>query len=442
MSDPTPAGSTGQSPALPLEGRLVLLGVTGSIAAYKAAELLRELVRAGAEVQVMMSEAATHFIGPLTMEALSGRAVMLDPLELQSDSRIGHIVAADTADAILVAPATARWLGAMANGLANDVITATCLASSAPVVVGPAMDGDMYLHPATVANVARLREFGYSVIDPGIGSLASGQEGVGRLMDLPVLVEAVAEAVAGRPTRQPDPAARPPRVEPPRRDLADWHIVISAGGNAEPIDPVRFVGNRSSGKMGMAVAEAALARGACVTLVKGTTSVDPPEGATVVEAETAAEMREAVLGALPGADALIMAAAVADFRPIARAEAKLERADGLDLRLEPTEDILAEAAAQARATGAGPTGRAVIVGFAAETGSLARAPEKAARKGVDLLVANDVSEPGSGFGTDTDRVTIVVPGSEPEPWPQLSKREVAERLLDRVAALRAPTGAE
>ena len=441
MSEPS-SKQASEQPSRPLDGRLILLGVTGSIAAYKSAELLRELVRAGAEVQVMMSEAATHFIGPLTLEALSGRTVMLDPLELQSDSRIGHIVAADTADAILVAPATARWLAAMAAGLANDIITATCLASSAPVVVGPAMDGDMYAHPATVANVARLREFGYAVVDPDIGSLASGQEGVGRLVELPVLVEAVAAAVAGRPVREPDPAARPPRVEPVRHDLADMHIVVSAGGNAEPIDPVRFVGNRSSGKMGMAIAEAALARGARVTLIKGTTTVAPPGSATVIEAETAAEMRSAVLASLPTADALIMAAAVADFRPLARADAKLERSEGLNLRLEPTTDILAEAAAQARAAGDGPTQRPVIVGFAAETGSLDRAPAKAARKGVDLLVANDVSESGSGFGTDTNRVTIIVPGAAPEPWPQLSKSDVAERLLDRVAALRTGTGAE
>jgi phosphopantothenoylcysteine decarboxylase/phosphopantothenate--cysteine ligase len=426
----------------PLQGRLILLGITGSIAAYKGAELLRELTRAGAEVQVMMSEAATHFIGPLTLEALSGRVIMLDPLELQADSRIGHIVAADSADAVLVAPATARWLSAMAAGLAADVITATCLASSAPVVVAPAMDGDMYAHPATTANVARLREFGYTIIEPDSGALASGQEGVGRLAELPTLVEAVAKAVEGRPVRQPDPAARPPRVEPARRDLADWHIVVSAGGNAEPIDPVRFIGNRSSGKMGMAIARAALDRGARVTLVKGTTSVAPPDGASVVEAETAAEMREAVLTALPTADALIMAAAVADFRPLAKSETKISRADGLNLRLEPTGDILAEAAAIARERGPDPNARPIIVGFAAETGSLARAPEKAERKGVDLLVANDVAEAGSGFGTDTNRVTIIVPGTDPEPWPQLSKSDVADRLLDRMAALRAGTGAE
>ncbi len=245
----------------PLEGRLILLGVTGSIAAYKAAELLRQLVVAGAEVQVMMTSAATHFIGPLTLETLSGRPVMLDPLELQADRRISHIVAADSAAAVLVAPATARWLGAMANGLADDVITATCLATRAPVVVAPAMDGDMFAHPATVGNVRRLREFGYTVVDPASGPLASGQVGVGRLASLPLLVETVVGVVAGRPA-----------------DLAGWHIVVSAGGTAEPIDPVRFIGNRSSGRMGFAIAEAALERGARVTLVKGTTSVPPPDG--------------------------------------------------------------------------------------------------------------------------------------------------------------------
>jgi phosphopantothenoylcysteine decarboxylase / phosphopantothenate---cysteine ligase len=426
----------------PLEGRLVLLGVTGSIAAYKAAELLRLLRAAGADVQVMMSEASTHFIGPLTMETLSGHPVMLDPLELQSDRRISHIVAADAADAVLVAPATARWLGAMANGLADDIITATCLATTAPVIVAPAMDGDMYVHPATRGNVARLREFGYTVVDPTSGPLASGQVGVGRLVALPVLVETVAGVLGGRPIRQPDVAARPPRSHAsPVADLVGWHIVVTAGGTSEAIDPVRFIGNHSSGRMGFAIAEAAVGRGARVTLVKGTTSVPAPEGAEVVEAETAERMREAVLAALPGCDALIMAAAVADFRPLSVAPSKLSRAEGLTLDLEPTPDILAEAAASARANGASLRDRPLIVGFAAETGSLERAPEKAARKGVDLLVANDVSEPGSGFGTDTNRVTIIVPGQAPEPWPRTTKQQVAHQLLDRLLRLRASSGA-
>jgi phosphopantothenoylcysteine decarboxylase/phosphopantothenate--cysteine ligase len=421
----------------PLEGRLILLGVTGSIAAYKAAELTRLLIRAGAEVQVMMSDASTHFIGPLTLETLSGRPVMLDPLELQADRRISHIVAADSADAVLVAPATARWLAAMATGFASDVITATCLATSAPVVVAPAMDGDMYTHPATVGNVQRLREFGYTVVDPASGELASGQFGVGRLVPLPLLVDTVAGVLAGRAVRRPEPAARAHRAGSARTaDLEGWHIVVSAGGTSEPIDPVRFVGNRSSGRMGFAIVEAALQRGARVTLVKGTTSVMPPSGAEVIEAETAALMREAVLGALPGSDALIMAAAVADFRPRSVATGKLARSEGLTLELEPTEDILAEAARAARSQGDDLARRPIIVGFAAETGSLERAPDKAARKGVDLLVANDVSEAGSGFGSETNRVTIITPGQPPEPWPQQSKAQVADALLEHIVRLR------
>jgi phosphopantothenoylcysteine decarboxylase/phosphopantothenate--cysteine ligase len=426
------------SGARPLEGRLVLLGVTGSIAAYKAAELVRLLAGAGADVQVMMTRGATEFIRPLTLETLSGRPVMVDPFELLPDRRITHIVAADSADAVLVAPATARSLGALAHGLADDVVTVTCLATTAPVVVAPAMDGEMYAHPATRANVERLREYGCRIVEPEVGRLASGQVGQGRLAELPTLLTAVEEAVDGRPIRQPDPSLRPPRTTPEYpRDLAGWRIVVTAGGTAEPIDPVRFIGNRSTGKMGVAIAEAALARGAAVTLVHGMTSVPLPEAATLVQAPTTAEMRDAVLAALPSADALIMAAAVADFRPRQPARAKLGRAS-LTLELEPTEDILAEASAIAHA-GAGR--RPILVGFAAETGSLDRAPDKAARKRVDLLVANDVSEAGSGFGTDTNRVTLVRPGSPPEPWPMLTKSEVAHRILDAVLALPAAQGA-
>jgi phosphopantothenoylcysteine decarboxylase/phosphopantothenate--cysteine ligase len=430
-----------------LVGRLIVLGVTGSIAAYKAAELVRLLIVAGAEVQVLMTRSAAQFIGPLTLETLSRRRVMLDPLELLPDRRIGHIVAADSADAVLVAPATARWLGAMANGLADDVVTATCLATSAPVVVAPAMDGEMYAHPATRGNVERLRGFGYTIVEPEVGALASGQTGQGRLAELPSLVDAVAKAVAGRPIREPDPSKRPPvEAATEVQDLAGWHIVVTAGGTAEPIDPVRYIGNRSTGKMGIAVATAALSRGARVTLIRGMTSVPPPDGADLVDAQTTAEMRAAVLAALPDADALVMAAAVADFRPRTPADRKLTRDGSLSLDLEPTEDILAEASAWARSHGTNPgagTNRRppVLVGFAAETGSLERASQKASRKGVDLLVANDVSEPGSGFGTDTNRVTLIAAGSPPEAWPQLTKLEVAHRLLDRMLAVRVPVGA-
>ncbi len=278
----------------PLEGRLVLLGVAGSIAAYKSAELVRQLSAAGADVQVLMTRSATQFIGPLTLEALSRRPVMLDPLELQSDRRIGHIVAADTADAVMVAPATAHWLGSMANGLAGDVITAVCLATPAPVVVAPAMDGGMYDHPATRANIDRLRGFGYRIVEPEVGSLASGAVGQGRLAGSADLVAAVVAAIGDAPIREPDPAARPPLATSTERDLADRHIVVTAGGTAEPIDPVRFIGNRSTGRMGVAIAEAALRRGARVTLIHGMTSVPLPDGAELVDAPTTAAMREAV----------------------------------------------------------------------------------------------------------------------------------------------------
>jgi phosphopantothenoylcysteine decarboxylase/phosphopantothenate--cysteine ligase len=416
---------------LPLDGRLVCLGVTGSISAYRAAELTRALQAAGADVQVLMTRSAAQFVGPLTFETLSRRRVMLDPLELLPDNRIGHIVAADTADAIVVAPATARWLGAMANGLADDVVTATCLASAAPVVVAPAMDGEMYAHPATRANIAALRGFGYTIVEPEVGALASGSVGEGRLATLDRIVAAAVEAIGDGPIRA-DERLRPP-ADPSIRepDLEGRHIVVTAGGTAEPIDPVRFIGNRSTGKMGVAVAEAALARGARVTLITGTTAVPLPGAATRLEAPTAAEMRDAVLAALPDADALVMAAAVADFRPRRAAAEKIARDGSLALDLEPTDDILAEAGRRAEELSPRP----VLVGFAAETGSLERASEKAARKRVDLLLANDVLEEGSGFGTDTNRVTLVVPGSDPDPWPLLTKQQVAHRLLDRVVAL-------
>jgi phosphopantothenoylcysteine decarboxylase/phosphopantothenate--cysteine ligase len=323
----------------------------------------------------------------------------------------------------------------MANGLAADTVTATAIATTAPVVVAPAMDGDMWSHPATRANVARLRDaFGYAIVEPESGPLASGQSGVGRLAELPRIVDAVVAAVGDTPIRARDPAARPPAVEPPREpDLEGRHVVISAGGTAEPIDPVRFIGNRSSGKMGVALAKAALGRGAQVTLVAANVSVALPDDALAVRVETTAQMRDAVLDLVDGADALIMAAAVADFRPRRAATKKLSRDEGLTIELEPTEDILAGASAAVRAPGARRP-RPILVGFAAETGSLERAAKKLRRKGVDLLVANDVAEAGSGFGTDTNRVTILAADGPEQALPLLSKREVADRILDRVVA--------
>jgi phosphopantothenoylcysteine decarboxylase/phosphopantothenate--cysteine ligase len=431
-----------------LDGRLIALGVTGSIAAYKAVELLRLLRAEGADVAVMLSPAATRFVGPLTFAALSRHPVESDVLELLPDGRIGHIVVADSADAIVVAPATAHFLGAMANGLAGDVVTATVLASAAPVVVAPAMDGDMWSHPATKANVARLRDdFGYRIVEPAAGELASGQSGVGRLADLPEIVEAVVAAVGSSPVRAADPARRPPVVAGPRdADLTGRHIVVSAGGTREAIDPVRFIGNRSTGRMGAAIAAAAVERGAQVTVVAANLEVPLPDGAEVVHVGSTADLRAALLrlthhpDGTAGFDALVMAAAVADFRPATTADTKLERGAGLTLQLEPTPDVLAQIARIVRGTDSNgaATARAVsprpfLVGFAAETGSLDRAQDKLQRKGVDLLVANDVAEAGSGFGTDTNRVSILSADGERDDLPLLSKREVADRLLDRIA---------
>ena len=422
-----------------LEGRLIGLGVTGSIAAYKAVELLRLLAAEGADVVVLLSPAATRFVGPLTFAALSRHPVETDVLALLPDGRIGHIVVGDSADAIIVAPATANFLGSIAHGLAGDVVTAACLATSAPVIVAPAMDGDMWRHPATAANVATVRDdFGYTVVEPEAGALASGQTGIGRLADLPRIVDATVAAVAGRPVREPDATARPPVANRVVRDadLVGRRIVVTAGGTREPIDPVRFIGNRSTGKMGVALAQAALDRGADVVLVAGPVEVPLPDGPTVIRIESTAELRIALQRAMfdgPGrVDALVMAAAVADFSPARPSPVKVHRGEGLTLQLESTPDLLAEVGRTVRE---GPAERApVLVGFAAETGSLDRAAEKLRSKGVDLLVANDVAEAGSGFGTDTNRVAILDAGGTREDLPLLSKREVADRILDRIAA--------
>jgi phosphopantothenoylcysteine decarboxylase/phosphopantothenate--cysteine ligase len=439
-----------------LAGRLVALGITGSIAAFKAVDLLRLFRAEGADVVVLMTPSATRFVAPLTLAALSRRPVDADVLDLLPDGRIGHVITADAADVVVVAPATAHWLGAMAHGLAADVVTATCLATSAPVVVGPAMDGDMYAHPATRENVRILRdEFGYRIVEPETGGLASGQVGVGRLAALERIVDEAIDAIGERPIRKPDPADRPPRLpdaDDPGRDaddLAGRRVVVTAGGTAEPIDPVRFIGNRSTGAMGVAVCEAARDRGARVTLVAGTLQVAIPADIEVIHAETAAAM-QAALGTLvespaggAGFDALVMAAAVADFRPAAPRDRKIPRTDaGLTLELLPNPDILAGLSRRVRgldqssAPGGRPiVPRPVLVGFAAETGGLGRATAKLQAKGVDLLVANDVAEAGSGFGTPTNRVTLFAAGGGVDALPLLPKRVVADRILDRVVAL-------
>jgi phosphopantothenoylcysteine decarboxylase/phosphopantothenate--cysteine ligase len=426
-----------------LDGRLIGLGVTGSISAYKAVELLRQLRAEGADVAVMLTPSAQRFVGPLSFAALSRHPVETDVLDLLADGRIGHIVIGDSADAIVVAPATAQWLGQMANGLAGDVVSAACLATSAPVVVAPAMDGEMWTHPATTANVERLRSFGYVIVGPESGLLASGQSGVGRLAELPTIVDAVIAVIGDRPVRAVDPAARPPLVARAHdADLDGRHVVVTAGGTREPIDPVRYIGNRSTGKMGVAVAEAALDRGARVTLIAADVDVPLPQAATAVRVETTTDL-EAALDRFvhpedgsTGFDVLVMAAAVADFRPVEAADTKLARADGLALRFESTPDLLAGVARTVRERYPGDRLPVpVLVGFAAETGSLERAADKLRSKGVDLFVANDVAEPGSGFGTDTNRVTILTADGGTDELPLQSKREVADALLDRVVRL-------
>ena len=438
-----------------LRNRRIALGITGSIAAYKAIELLRLLQNEGADVRILMTTSAVEFIGPLTLETLSHHAVDSDVLSLQGDGRIGHIAAAHDVEVIVVAPATAHWLGAMANGLAGDTITAACLAASVPVVVAPAMDGGMYSHPATQTNLSRLREFGYRIVEPETGVLASGMIGVGRLASLGLIVDATVDALGGLPApataaipkaaavpttpaeaaiTQPVEVAAP---EPSRNDLAGLHVVVTAGGTAEPIDPVRFVGNRSTGKMGVAVAEDALDRGAAVTLILGNASVEPPARVHLARIETAAQLQAALQALTPPEgplfDVLVMAAAVADFRPRAMSSKKLGRSGGMTLEMEATPDLLAETAERVGAAiRTSSARRPILDGFAAETGSYDRVADKLRSKGVDLLVANDVEAPGSGFGTDTNKVTIFSTDAQPEELPQLSKREVAELLLDRV----------
>ena len=441
-----------------LRNRRIALGITGSIAAYKAVELLRRFQNEGADVRVLMTSSAVEFVGTLTLETLSQHPVDSDVLSLAGDGRIGHISTAHDVEAIVVAPATAHWLAAMATGLAGDTITAACLATSVPVVVAPAMDGGMYAHPATAANVARLREFGYRIVEPEEGVLASGMVGQGRLADLDRIVEATVEALLGAPSTRPSQPAGGPEKRaavpsptaarvPSRRDLVDRHVVVTAGGTNEPIDPVRFIGNRSTGKMGIAVAEEALDRGATVTLILGNVSVEPPAAAHVTRVETAAQMQTALQALTPPDgplfDVLVMAAAVADFRPRSPSDRKLGRASGLTLELDPTPDLLAETAERVTAATRSSGGRRpVLVGFAAETGTFEKVVEKLRTKGVDLLLANDVAEPGSGFGTDTNRVAIYSIDMPPEELPLMAKREVAELLLDRVVVRLGPASAD
>jgi len=430
-----------------LTGRLVVLGITGSIAAFKAPEIVRALRAEGADVQVLMTPAATRFVSPLTMRTLTGRAVDADLLDLLPDGRIGHIVAADSADAILVAPATAQWIGAMASGMAGDPVTATCLATTAPVVVAPAMDGEMWAHPATQANARRLMEdFGYTLVEPVHGALASGSEGAGRLAESSAIVAAVITAIGASPVREPDAARRPPVV--PAGDLSGRRVVVTAGGTEEPIDAVRILANRSSGRQGIALAEAARDRGADVLLIAARVAVPLPEGVEIVRVATVAELSAALDAALlpppdgratSSVDALIAAAAVSDFRMRGGPAAEKLRRDGdLTLTLEPTPDLLAGIA---KRLGARAVRQTKLIGFSAESGATKRAAEKLKAKDLDLVVANDVTAPGIGFESAENRAEILDVNGEISIVGPAPKRVVADAILDRLVALLVTGGA-
>ena len=394
-----------------LKGKRILLGVTGSIAAYKAVELLRELMKREAEVQVVMTEAATRFVAPLSFETLSRQPVLLDMFTLAYGSQIGHIAATARADLFVIAPATANTIAKLAHGLADDFLTNIYLASRCPVLVAPAMDSDMYQHAAVQENLARLRGRGIHVVGPASGELASGLVGPGRLVEPAEIVEAMEKLLV------------------PSGDLAGEVVLVTAGPTREPLDPVRYISNRSSGKMGYAVAEGAARRGARVILVSGPTALPPPREVQVVQVETAQEMYDAVLAHLEATTVVIKAAAVADYRPKQVAREKIKKDERVpEVTLESTPDILAEVGKR--------KGRRILVGFAAETHDLvANARKKLQRKNLDLMVANDVSQPGAGFDADTNVVKILDAKGGVEELPLLPKPAVADRILDRVVQL-------
>jgi phosphopantothenoylcysteine decarboxylase/phosphopantothenate--cysteine ligase len=395
----------------PFATRRVLLGVTGGIASYKAGWLARLLAQANAEVDVVLTSGAQEFVRPLTFEGLTGREVYNDLFA--AGHALDHIRLAREAEAIVIAPATADFMARAASGQAGDLLSAILLATTAPVLFVPAMNDRMWAHPQTQRNAAHLRDIGYSVLEPDVGMLAAG-EGAG-------------------PGRMPEPEtifAHIGRMLEQRGALAGRKVLVTAGPTREPMDPVRFLSNRSSGKMGAAVAAAAWRRGAEVTLIAGPLEIVLPVGVRHVAVETTEEMRDAVVRALPDTDLLVMAAAPADFRIDAPATGKLKRSAGAPrLELTPTPDILEESRG-ARRDGA------IMVGFALETGNaVAVGREKLERKALDLLVINDALEPGAGFAVDTNRVTLIGRDGEAEELPLMSKGEVAERLLDRVEAM-------
>ncbi len=400
----------------------IVLGVTGGIAAYKAAELARLLIRSGHEVQAVLTRSAEEFIRPLTFASLTGRKVITDIFSSASpdatlSSAVEHIGVAQEHDLLLIAPATANTLAKLAHGLADDFLSTMYLAFTGPVVLAPAMNDKMWAHPATQANLVALRARGHYIVDPGTGFLACGTLGHGRLAENEIILAAVEAAVEAA-------------LQPPVRDLKGEHLLITAGPTQEPLDPVRYLTNRSSGKMGYALAQAALERGATVTLVSGPVSLKPPVGAQVVQVRTAQEMYDVVIANLDTATTVIKCAAVADYRPAAASSEKIKKAGTpLTLELTPTTDILAEL---------GRTkGNRILIGFAAETGNLRDyATRKLEAKNCDMIVANLVGGPDSGFESDNNEVLLALKGGEFIDIPKAPKAEIANRILDQIGRFR------
>jgi len=394
-----------------LQNKVVLIGVCGGIAAYKTADLVSRLRKQGAEVHVVMTRAATRFITPLTLAALSQNPVAVEMFGEEHISRIPHIELAQKAQLIVIAPATANIIGKIANGIADDLLSTLVMAAVSPVAIAPAMNVHMYRNPVLQKNLERLRSFGYHIIEPAEGILACGDRGPGRLPEPPELVEWIE------------------RFFEKQQDLSGKKILVTAGGTREAIDPVRFITNRSTGKMGYAVAAAARDRGAEVILVSAASMLEPPAGVRTVAVESAREMYEAVMSFFPDCDAVIKAAAVADYRPRAAAPQKIKKGAGpLVIELERNPDILYELGQRKQ--------HQVLVGFAAETHNLEEyAREKMAQKNLDMIVANDVTREGAGFGVETNIVTFFFPGGEKRELPQMKKSEVAHRILDEVLAI-------
>jgi len=391
--------------------KTVIIGVTGGIACYKAVELVRLLVKDSLAVQVIMTRAAMEFVTPLTFQTLSGKPVATESFNLTQESEIGHINLADSADLFVIAPATANVIGKIAAGIADDLLTTVLMATQAPVLIAPAMNIHMYENPILQENIRKLRRIGYHFMEPAEGYLACGYEGKGRLPEPEKILEEIRSLLR-------------------KKDLLGERFLITAGPSREPLDPVRYISNRSSGKMGYALARAAVRRGAGVVLVSGPSAIEPPSAVRLIPVNTAAEMRRAVLEQFPECTAVIMAAAVADYRPVDASSKKLKRGKApLDIRLEPNPDILRE-------LGRRKNGK-LLVGFAAETEELiANATRKLHEKNLDLIVANDVTQAGGGFDGDTNIATIVDRSGASDSLSLMTKDELADRIYDHLLALK------